>query len=103
MGISWERDRVANYSGGLAMFEKVKAMGGNMKLTTFFGQGHGTNHLFIPFQSETGLFMDVNIPEFKTEFSSDKVDPEPMLLKWLFSKNLQDRNSTSMHSQKLDL
>jgi hypothetical protein len=53
----------------------MRALGGNMKLTTWKGQGHGVAAKIIP--GNKG-----NI----TEFASDRCDSEPHVLTWLFKQ-----------------
>ena len=53
----------------------MKELGGNMKLTTFAGDGHGIFGKIIP-GAEDG----------STLLSGDRCDPEPVFLKWLFAQ-----------------
>ena len=55
----------------------MKRLGGNMKLTTWAGDGHGIAAKMI--QGGTNG---------STRCSSDRCDDEPEMLKWLFSQSL---------------
>ncbi len=68
-------DRLCPYARERALFEAMKRLGGNMKLTTWKGDKHDIGAKFIP-GADNGI----------TEMSSDRCDPEPDFLKWLFSK-----------------
>lgn len=70
-----DKDKVCPYEKVKKVFEEVKALGGNMKLTTWKGAGHGVSGKFIPGE-ENSL----------TELSSDKCDKESDFLKWLFKQ-----------------
>ena len=59
------------------IFAKMKEMGGNMKFTTWVGDGHPVAPQMI-----TGA------DNGRTQFSSDRCDPEPVFLKWIFAQKL---------------
>jgi predicted peptidase len=68
-----ERDR--------KIFAEMKAIGGNMKFTTWKGDKHG---------GPVALKMVTGSDNGTTQLSSDRCDPEPVFMKWLFS---QKRNA----------
>ncbi len=74
-----DQDGVCPYAKQREVFEAIKEMGGNMKLTTWQGDNHGVSGKMIP-GAENG----------KTEASSDQCDPEPDLLTWLFNQKRGD-------------
>jgi hypothetical protein len=59
------------------IYAEMQKIGGNMKLTTWVGDGHG-----IPVKMITGS------DNGSTQLSSDRCDPEPVFLKWLFAQKL---------------
>ena len=63
------------------IFAAMKTVGGNMKFTTWKGDKHG---------GPVALKMLTGSDNGTTEPSSDRCDPEPVFLKWLFS---QKRNA----------
>ncbi|MDE0626902.1 MAG: dienelactone hydrolase family protein [Bryobacterales bacterium] len=74
-----EKDTVAPYERAQELFAEMQALDGNMKLTTFAGDGHGTAAKMIT-GSDNG----------STSCASDRCDPEPDMLKWLFGRSLAD-------------
>ena len=74
-----DKDKVCPYDKVLTEFKELKTLGGNMKLTTWHSAGHGVSGKFIPGDKSSD-----------TQVSSDRCDPEPNFLKWLFK---QKRNS----------
>jgi predicted peptidase len=72
-----DRDRI---EGARTLFAKMQEIGGNMKFTTWVGDGHGVAPQMI-----TGKDNGV------TQLSSDRCDPEPVFLKWLFAQKLKKR------------
>lgn len=74
------KDDVCPYHKNLKLFNEMKQLGGNMKLTTFQGDKHNIPGKIIP-GAENGT----------TQFSSDRCDPEPDFLKWLFKQKRSDR------------
>ena len=70
-----DKDKVCPYDKILKVFKDVKDLGGNMKLTSWLGKGHGVSGMFIPGDKKS-----------KTELSSEKCSPEKDFLKWLFSQ-----------------
>ena len=69
-----DKDRI---EGARIMFAKMQKMGGNMKFTTWVGDGHGVAVKMIT-GSDNG----------STQLSSNQCDPEPVFLKWLFAQKL---------------
>jgi len=70
-----DKDKVCPYEKVVKVFEEVKKLGGNMKLTTWIGGNHGVSGKFIPGDKNS-----------KVELSSDKCDQESDFLKWLFKQ-----------------
>jgi len=70
-----DQDRVCPYEKERKLFEAMKKLGGNMKLTTWKGDNHGVSDKFIP-GAENGI----------TEYSSDRCDREPDFMTWLFKQ-----------------
>jgi hypothetical protein len=59
------------------VFAKMKEIGGNMKFTTWVGDGHPVAPQMIT-GADNGM----------TQFSSDRCDPESVFLKWIFAQKL---------------
>lgn len=70
-----DQDKVCPYERNPELLNTLKELGGNMKLTTFAGDGHGIAGKIIP-GADNG----------STLLSGDRCDPEPDFLKWLFSR-----------------
>jgi len=70
-----DNDKVCPYERDQKLFYEMKELGGNMKLTTWAGDGHGVSAKMI-----TGADNGT------TELSSDRCNPEPEFIKWLFSQ-----------------
>jgi len=70
-----DNDKVCPIEKDLKVFAEMKRIGGNMKFTTWKGEGHG-----IPVKNFT------DNTKGNTLFSSNRCDPEPVLLKWLFAQ-----------------
>lgn len=68
-------DHVCPYDRNLKLLQEMKQLGGNMKLTTFVGDKHNIAGKIIP-GADNGT----------TLLSSDRCDPEPDFLKWLFKQ-----------------
>ena len=60
-------------------YAKMQEIDGNMKFTTWVGDGHGVAPKMIA-GSDNG----------STQMSSDRCDPEPSFLKWLFSRSRRE-------------
>ena len=70
-----DNDKVCPYAKVKKVFEEVKKLGGNMKLTTWKGGSHGVSDKFIPGDKNSN-----------TELSSERCDKESDFLKWLFKQ-----------------
>ena len=70
-----DKDKTCPYDKIQKVFNEVKGLGGNMKLTTWHGAGHGVSGKFIPGDKDS-----------TTSVSSKKCDPETNFLKWLFKE-----------------
>ncbi|MGB2822378.1 MAG: dienelactone hydrolase family protein [Phycisphaerae bacterium] len=70
-----DKDRVCPFERDQKVFDEMKKLGGNMKLTRWKGDGHGVSSKLI-----TGGGNGT------TEVSSKRCDPEPVFLKWLFKQ-----------------
>ncbi len=75
-----DADTVCPYEREQKLFSEMKRLGGNMKLTTWAGDGHGVAGKMIT-GGENGT----------TRCSSDRCDPEPEMLRWLFAQSLASR------------
>jgi len=67
-----DKDRI---EGGRIIFKKMQEIGGNMKFTTWVGDGHGVAPKMITGADNGGI-----------QLSGDRCDPEPVFLKWLFKQ-----------------
>jgi predicted peptidase len=70
-----DQDKVCPIDKDQKIFAKMQDIGGNMKFTTWKGDGHPVS-----------LKMITGADNGATEFSSNLCDPEPVFLKWLFAK-----------------
>ncbi len=75
-----EQDTTVPYALVEDVFQKAKAAGGNMKLTTLGGVGHGSNGFAFTYQG------DQSNPEFSTAVSSPDCDPTEDVWEWLFAQ-----------------
>ncbi|MHC4699633.1 MAG: carboxylesterase family protein [Planctomycetota bacterium] len=73
-----DNDKVCPYERDRKLFDEMKKLGGNMKLTTWAGDGHGVAEKMI-----TGA------DNGSTQLSSDRCDGQPEFMKWLFAKKLR--------------
>jgi len=71
-----DKDRVCPYERDRKVFDELKALSGNMKLTTWAGDNHGVSGKMIP-GADNGT----------TEFTGDRCDSEPDFMTWLFSQS----------------
>jgi predicted peptidase len=71
-------DKVCPIERDQKLFVELKELGGNMKLTTWKGDGHGVAEKMIS-GTDNGT----------TQLSSNRCDPETVFLKWLFAQNRQ--------------
>jgi len=72
-----DKDKICPIEKDKKVFAEMQKIGGNMKLTTWVGDGHGIAPKMIT-GSDNG----------STQLSSDRCDPEPVFLKWLFAQKL---------------
>lgn len=72
-----DKDTVCPIEPQKTLFAEMQALGGNMKLTTFAGDGHGISGKFI-----TGADNGT------TQSASDRCDSEADFMTWLFSQSL---------------
>ena len=72
-----DQDQVAPYARAERLFAEMKDLGANLKLTTFGGDGHSTAAKMI-----TGADNGTTL------CASDRCDPEPETLRWLFRQSL---------------
>ena len=70
-----DKDGVCPYAKVRKLFDELKALNGNMKLTSWKGDKHGVSGKFIP-GAENGT----------TELSSDRCSKETDFMTWLFSQ-----------------
>lgn len=70
-----DNDKVCPIERDQQLFAEMRELGGNMKLTTWKGDGHGVAEKMIS-GSDNGT----------TQQSSDRCDPQPNFLKWLFAQ-----------------
>ncbi len=68
-----DNDKVCPYARDQKLFAEMQKLGGNMKLTTWAGDGHGVADKMIT-GSDNG----------STQLSSDRCDGEPEIMKWRF-------------------
>ena len=71
-----DKDTVCPYERAQKLFAEMQRLGGNMKLTTWAGDGHGVAPKMIRGGDNGG-----------TRCSSDRCDGEPEKLRWLFSQS----------------
>ena len=74
-----DKDTVCPIEPQNTLFAEMQALGGNMKLTTFAGDGHGISGKFI-----TGADNGT------TQSASGRCDPETDFMTWLFNQSLED-------------
>ncbi|MDB4358295.1 prolyl oligopeptidase family serine peptidase [bacterium] len=79
-----DQDKVCPYDRNLKLFNELKELGGNMKLTTFKGDGHGIAGKMIPGADNGNTLM-----------TGERCDPEPDLLKWLFAQRLSGKQAAA--------
>lgn len=79
-----DQDNVCPIVHDQRVFSEMQKIGGNMKLTTWVGDGHGVAVKMIA-GSDNGI----------TQLSSDRCDPESSFLKWLFAQRLSNRKKSS--------
>lgn len=77
-----ENDRLCPYERDQKIFAEMERLGGNMKFTSWAGDRHNVSGKLIA-GGDNG----------STQLSSDRCDPEPDLMKWLFSQSLAERKA----------
>ncbi len=70
-----DKDNVCPIEPDRKLFAEMQELGGNMKLTTWSGDGHGVAEKMIP-GADNGT----------TQLSSDRCDAETDMMTWLFSQ-----------------
>jgi predicted peptidase len=70
-----DKDNTCPIGPQLTLFDEMKKLNGNMKLTIWAGDGHGVSAKFITGGDNSTLHL-----------SSDRCDPEPDFMQWLFSQ-----------------
>jgi predicted peptidase len=70
-----DQDKVCPIERDQRVFSEMQSIGGNMKFTAWTGDGHGVAAKMIT-GSDNGI----------TQLSSDRCDPEPVFLDWLFKQ-----------------
>jgi predicted peptidase len=78
-----DKDRVCPIERSQKLFAQMKNLGGLMKLTTWAGDGHSVAEKMIT-GGDNG----------STQLSSDRCDPEPVFMKWLFAQKRSDNQPT---------
>ena len=76
-----DKDQVCPYERARKLFEEMRRLGGNMKLTRWAGDGHGVAAKMIRGGANGS-----------TRCSSDLCDGEPEMLEWLFSQSLEAKD-----------
>ncbi len=76
-----DRDGVCPFEKAQKVFSEMKRLSGNMKLTIWKGDSHGVSGKMI-----------VGADNGTTQRSSERCDPEPDFMKWLFSQSKVARN-----------
>ena len=79
-----DQDKVCPYNRNLKLFNQLKELGGNMKLTTFKGDGHGIAGKMI-----------LGADNGNTLMTGERCDPEPDFLKWLFAQRLPGKQAAA--------
>ena len=79
-----DRDKVCPIERGQKLFAEMKKLEGNMKFTTWAGDGHGVAKKMIT-GSDNG----------STQLSSDRCDGETEFMKWLFAQKRLDNQQNS--------
>ncbi|MEC8554632.1 MAG: alpha/beta fold hydrolase [Planctomycetota bacterium] len=72
------RDKTVPYSGSRYLFDQLKKVNGNAKLTTLAGKGHGSSYLAFRYSGDNAA------KGFTTEYASDRCDKTDHVWDWLF-------------------
>ena len=75
-----DNDKVCPYDRAQKLFAEMQRLGGNMRLTTWTGDGHGVSAKLIA-GGENGA----------VQCSSGPCDPQSAMLRWLFAQSLDKR------------
>ena len=75
-----DQDKVCPFERAQKLFGEMKKLGGNMKFTIWAGDGHSV-----------ALKMITGTDNGNTQLSSDRCDPEPVFMKWLFAQKRTDK------------
>ena len=70
-----DADKVCPFERAQKLFGEMQKLGGNMKFTIWAGDGHGV-----------AMKMITGADNGSTQLSSDRCDPEPVFMKWLFAQ-----------------
>ena len=70
-----DQDKVCPFERAQKLFGEMQKLGGNMKFTVWTGDGHSV-----------AMKMITGADNGSTQLSSDRCDPEPMFMKWLFAQ-----------------
>jgi predicted peptidase len=84
-----DKDGVCPFEKDQKVFDEIKKLGGNMKLTRWKGDSHGVSGKFIP-GANNG----------ETQLSSKRCDPEPIFLKWLFKQKRPEKKKKQATSRE---
>jgi len=87
-----DNDKVCPIERDRKVFAEMQKLRGNMKLTTWAGDGHGVAEKMIT-GGDNG----------STQLSSDRCDPEPDFLKWLFSQKRSPRQNRGRQARRRTL
>jgi len=87
-----DRDKVCPIERDQKLFAEMEELGGNMKFTTWAGDGHGVAEKMIT-GGDNG----------STQLSSDRCDPEPEFLEWLFSHNRSSLQNSEQQERRREL
>ncbi|MDP7288428.1 MAG: dienelactone hydrolase family protein, partial [Phycisphaerae bacterium] len=79
-----DKDGVCPFEKDQKIFDEVKKLGGNMKLTKWKGDKHGVSGKFIP-GADNG----------ETQPSGKRCDSEPIFLKWLFKQKRPEKKPST--------
>lgn len=82
-----DEDKVCPLDKDLAVFEQLRRLKGNMKLTVWKGDRHNSSGKMIP-----------GAANGETQFSSDRCDRNPDFMSWLFAQSRQSAKPTASTS-----
>lgn len=87
-----DKDRTCPFEKDKKVFDEMKKLGGNMKLTTWAGDSHGVSGKMI-----------VGADNGTTQVSGDRCDKEPDFMTWLFSQQLDTRQAPKVADELEEL